>query len=126
VTPVSRLVMDFSARCAYREKAWNNVNLTRLAEKIKSPLVLSVSLFSRHYSMPKLSAAHMFVRRPQVPYPSTIATHSFMGRSWFVMTTFMRTFIDFLLSLCIMEASNISLKSGGGYSNNYQTKYSML
>ena len=43
VTPVSRPVVDFSAPRAYREKAWNNVNLTRLAEKIKSPLVLSVS-----------------------------------------------------------------------------------
>ena len=49
--------MDFSARCAHREKAWNNVNLTRLAEKIKSPLVLFVFRFLCQYLMSKRSAS---------------------------------------------------------------------
>lgn len=116
--------MDFSDCRAHREKAWNNVNLTRLAEKIKSPLVLSVFRLLRHYSMSKRSfSAH--VRATTTGSLSLDNCHPFVhGKIMVRQEFFMLTFVDFLFSLCIMEASNTSLESRGGYSNNCQMKYS--
>ena len=71
-------------------------------------------------------AAPMFVRRLPAPYHLTTVTHSFMGRLWFAATIFAHTFTDFVSSSCTMEASNNSLKSGGGCSNSCLMKYSTL
>jgi hypothetical protein len=64
-------------------QAWNNANLSRLAQKIKSPLVL-YDLFCLDSSLPDQELVAMSVRQLQAPCRQTIATHSLIDILWSV------------------------------------------
>jgi len=70
--------------CSPFLQAWNNVNLTRIAEKIKSPLVLYIASFPRAFDqlIAHFHAADMCEQRLRVLCLWTIATHLYMGNSW--------------------------------------------
>ena len=61
------------------QQAWNNINLTRLAEKIKSPLVLYVVSRFRPGALLTIRRVVMFEPLQPVHCLLTIAIRLFMG-----------------------------------------------